>query len=87
MKKASDCGNVHQKYLNTKQVLRGSCLFNQGKCSKRTAAKHDAELDELIELNSIDFMFSLKNSSSLSTLTGRDSCCIKSTTLDLLIKR
>jgi hypothetical protein len=50
-------------------LLEATFSTHKAKCSKRIAAKHAAELDEPIELNSIDLIFSPKNSSSLSTMT------------------
>jgi hypothetical protein len=81
------CRNPAEILAHKKQALLGSYFFNKAKCSKRIAAKHAAELDEPIELNSIDFIFSQKISSSLSTMilgNLNNSCIKKCTTLDLL---
>jgi hypothetical protein len=58
------------------QALLGPYFFNKAKYSQKLAAKNSAELDEPIELkSSINFIFSGKNSSSLSTMTRGNGDC------------
>ncbi len=71
------CQSPAEILAHKMQALLGSYFFTKAKCSKRITAKHAVELDEPIELNSIDFIFSPKNSSSLSTMTRGNGCCIK----------